>query len=118
MKSQFFIKEGVPTVQVKDPRDLKEFELIDVRTIEEFHGELGYIEGAKLITLGEGLEAYLKCINPHKKIVFICRSGARSSSATIYAQSLGLSTVYNLEGGMLEWNNQGFSICKRALGSS
>lgn len=83
------------------------FVLIDVRRPDEFTGELGHIEGSELVTLGPDLEQKLNLIDKDEPYVFICRSGGRSGQATAYAQTLGFKNVYNMMGGMLEWNRLG-----------
>lgn len=110
MKNIQLIKDGVPTLQVNEPEELAGFELIDVRRPDEFCGELGHIKGSKLNTLGEELDAYLNSADQGQKILFICRSGARSANATLQAMSLGFKEVYNMEGGMILWNEKGFSV--------
>ena len=64
--------DGVPTLQINDPSTLNEYALIDVRRPEEFIGELGHIQGAKLVTLGPELDSYLEKENKNTKILFIC----------------------------------------------
>lgn len=86
------------------------FELIDVRRPDEFTGELGHIEGSRLVTLGPDLETELQALDKETTYIFICRSGGRSATATSYAQELGFKSVYNMIGGMLEWNRLGFPI--------
>jgi sulfur dioxygenase len=99
--------DGLPHVLCselkKTPVNIK---LIDVRSREEFFGELGHIQGAELITLGEDLVSYLKQEDKNATIIFVCRSGARSAQATAYALQEGFSNVANLKGGMLEWNQR------------
>jgi|GEM_PF-286580 len=85
-----------------------ECELVDVREVDEFNGPLSHIEGAALVTLGAQLDAYLKKRSQDVlgvPLVFICRSGARSLKAAIQAQALGISSVVNLKGGMIGWND-------------
>ncbi len=82
--------------------------LIDVRRPDEFNGELRHIPGARLITLGPDLDAFLNTHNKEDEIVFICRSGARSGRATLQGRSLGFSKCVNLQGGMLLWNQLQF----------
>lgn len=99
------INNGVLEVHPSDLKNhLSEFELIDVRRPDEFVGELGHIDGARLVTLGPDLVQHLEKEDKNKKIVFICRSGGRSGQATLHSQSLGFKTVYNMTGGMLLWN--------------
>jgi hydroxyacylglutathione hydrolase len=91
------------------PSEVKEkekegYSLIDVRNPDEFTGELGHIDGAKLITLGEELSSWLKEQDKDSKIIFICRSGGRSGRATEEAINLGIKNSINMTGGMLLWN--------------
>jgi rhodanese-related sulfurtransferase len=77
--------------------------LVDVREADEFTGELGHIEKAQLMSLGTVPEK-LGTLPRDLTIVFICRSGGRSSQATAFAKSRGYESVYNMRGGMLLWN--------------
>lgn len=90
--------------------------LIDVRSSEEFIGELGHIKDAELVTLGADLQAFLDegaAGNlKEQTIIFVCRSGARSAQATMYSRQLGYEKVYNLQGGMLRWNSLQLPIQK------
>lgn len=114
MKNFIVTKDNIPTLQVNDPASLGEYTLIDVRRPDEFNAELGHIEGAKLVTLGPELDLYLKNEARNKKILFICRSSARSGKATVQAMGLGFKDVLNMEGGMLYWNEKNFPIKRDA----
>jgi len=103
--------EGVPEVTPEDAQEnLKIFEIIDVRRPDEFNAELGHIAGAKLATLGPELIACFRSLAPDKNYLFVCRAGARSSTATALAKSQGLANSYNLKGGMLLWNEKGLAV--------
>lgn len=90
-----------------DPKELAEkmeqVVLIDVREVEEFHGELGHIPGAKLIVLNT-IPNKINEIPKDQTVVFVCRSGGRSARAAAFALENGFSDVYNLKGGMILWN--------------
>lgn len=86
----------------------KNLRLIDVRTPEEFYSKDGHIEGAELVTIGPELTAFLKKTNPQEKIVFICRSGARSAKATAESMNLGFNSTSSMTGGMLRWKQLGY----------
>lgn len=103
MKVEPFLKDSVPTIQAGQLSQLEGLHLVDVRRPEEFTGELGHIPGSILKTLGPELDEYLRSEDRNKPILFICRSGARSANATLYAMELGYKSVYNLEGGMIDW---------------
>ncbi len=110
MQYEFKNKAANPSFpQINDvtPQEVLEashqLKLIDVREISEFSGELGHISQSELIVLST-LPAKLASIPKDKPIVFICRSGGRSAQAAAFAQSEGLTNVYNMKGGMLLWN--------------
>ena len=54
--------------------------LVDVRQPDEFHGELGHIPGARLITL-DTLSDHMDELPKNQTVVFVCRSGGRSARA-------------------------------------
>jgi len=105
MSGKKYLKDQVPTLKIQETSDILGFELIDVRRIDEYTGELGHIEKAKLFTLGPDLEQFLNTADKNLPILFICRSGARSAGATMRAMELGFKEVYNMEGGMIFWND-------------
>lgn len=77
--------------------------LIDVRQPDEYTGELGHVPGAELIVLNS-LPENLNQVPKDQTVVFTCRSGGRSAQAAAYAKSQGYEHVYNMQGGMLLWN--------------
>lgn len=81
--------------------------LVDVREPEEFKGELGHIPGSRLIPLRE-LGARAGEIEAYKEhsVVAICRAGVRSTTAAAILTGLGFQRVFNLKGGMLDWNER------------
>ena len=44
------------------------------------------------------------------KIVFYCRSGARSAQVCAFLQQQGFSQVFNLRAGIIDWYRQGYAI--------
>lgn len=96
---------GIEEIRCEDlSKNLAQFKLIDVRRPDEYVGELGHIDGAQLLTLGPDLTDYLKKEDKNQSVVFICRSGARSTNSTLEALDMGFDKVYNMIGGMIEWN--------------
>lgn len=96
--------EGVSDLHPQEVHRIgKRVRLVDVRQLEEYHGELGHISTAELIPL-DTLPEHLPGMEKKDTIIFICRSGGRSARATAFAQSLGFEAVYNMKGGMLLWN--------------
>src|SRR5213596_571419 len=98
---------GIPKMS---PHELKRkidagepFELIDVR--EPFEHEIGRIDGAKLIPLGE-ISERLNELSGERPIVVHCHTGKRSAQAVRLLQQRGFANVYNLEGGIDGWSDQ------------
>lgn len=113
MKLSPYLVESVPTINADDVyKNLDSVVIIDVRREEEFHGELGHIEKAQLLTLGSDLTDFLKSYDKSKEIVFVCRSGARSGHATQESQDLGYKKTMNMAGGMIGWNEKKYPIVK------
>ncbi len=73
-------------------------QLIDVREPDEVAE--GTLPGAVNIPLGD-LAARVDELDRDRRVVLLCRSGGRSTSAAEYLTSLGFGDVVNLAGGML-----------------
>jgi rhodanese-related sulfurtransferase len=73
-------------------------QLIDVRQPDEFAS--GSLPGARNLPLGE-LSARADELDPSRRVVLLCRSGARSGRAAEYLQTIGFADVVNLSGGMM-----------------
>ena len=106
MNFKSFLKDGIPTIKPANEKEISNLRLIDVRRADEFNGELGHIQGAVLKTLGPDLTNFLSSANKDEPTLFICRSGVRSAQAAGIAMDLGFKEVYNLEGGMIRWNEE------------
>lgn len=100
-------ERGIREISTQDTFKNKEaFTLVDVRRADEWSGELNHIPDTKLITLGEDLTKFLKESPTHGNYIFVCRSGNRSGTAALEAQSLGFKHVFNMIGGMIQWNQE------------
>lgn len=73
-------------------------QLIDVREPDEVAS--GTLPGARNVPLGE-LAARVDELDPDRRVVLLCRSGARSGRAADYLASIGFVDVVNLSGGMM-----------------
>jgi len=81
--------------------------IIDVRTPEEFTGELGHIAGARLIPLPI-LSDSLLALSALKDntLIIVCRSGRRSAIAAEMLAKEGFKDINNLKGGMISWTKR------------
>ncbi|MGZ3775896.1 MAG: rhodanese-like domain-containing protein, partial [Bdellovibrio sp.] len=100
------VVDGIPEVTCEDVHNKStQVRIIDVRRPDEYNNELGHIKGAQLVTLGEELSKFLESGDRNQEIVFVCRSGGRSGTATAESLKLGYKNTMNMVGGMLRWND-------------
>jgi rhodanese-related sulfurtransferase len=80
-------------------------QLIDVRTPEEFASQK--IENAKNINLnGSDFESKIALLDKKAPVFVYCKAGGRSSIAVKKMAELGFTEIYELEGGILNWNDK------------
>lgn len=77
--------------------------VLDVRTQEEF--DAAHIPGAQVLDIQQPQQFMdgLSKLNPETHYFVYCRSGARSAKACKLLVQSGFKNVYNLLGGILEW---------------
>jgi len=73
--------------------------IVDVREPREF--AVAHLPAALNIPVGE-LHARMGAL-PRGRVVFVCRSGARSLTAAALASRAGVEDIAHLEGGLLAW---------------
>jgi sulfur-carrier protein adenylyltransferase/sulfurtransferase len=73
--------------------------VVDVREPREFSAS--HLPGATNIPVGE-LHSRMGSL-PKGRVVFVCRSGARSLTAAALASRAGVEDIAHLEGGLLAW---------------
>ena len=95
------------------PQDLKKMmeektvKVIDVRTPEEY--EEGHIKGAQLINVYDSFFASeLEELRKDQVYVLYCSTGERSGSAGNLMLDKGFEQVYNLQGGITQWDQEGY----------
>ncbi|WP_081956193.1 rhodanese-like domain-containing protein [Jejuia pallidilutea] len=82
-------------------------QLIDVRTPKEYAE--GHIENAININYySKNFEDSLKLLDIKKPVYIYCRSGKRSAKSVSKFRAVGFDSIYELEGGMLNWRSEGF----------
>jgi glyoxylase-like metal-dependent hydrolase (beta-lactamase superfamily II)/rhodanese-related sulfurtransferase len=93
--------ESLAELLGKNPRPF----VLDVRNRDEWVGELGRVDGAKLIPLPElaGRVGELKGLE-QRPIVTICKMGGRSAKASGILMNAGFTDVRSMDGGMVRWN--------------
>jgi rhodanese-related sulfurtransferase len=86
--------------------------VVDVRTAQEFKGELGHIPCSILVPL-QDIEAKPDTLARYKEkeIIAVCRSGRRSLNAATILTAKGFK-VKSMSGGMTEWNRLKYPVKK------
>jgi rhodanese-related sulfurtransferase len=82
--------------------------LLDVRNAQEW--EAGHAPAAVWVPLGE-LEGARFSLPINRRIVCVCKSGARSQRAAAELQNMGFDAV-NMTGGMKAWAAQGLPVVR------
>lgn len=94
---------NVSVAEAKKMIEKKEVTVIDVRTEEEFAS--GHIPNAKLLPLQQ-LQDRLDELDKEHAYLIVCRSGNRSAQASEILANEGFSHIYNMNGGMNQWNGK------------
>ena len=82
---------------------------LDVRTPEEFNA--GHIANAININLeGSDFTSEVSKLDMNATIAVYCRSGNRSGVATEQMAELGFVDMYDMQGGILEWEAAGGQV--------
>lgn len=76
--------------------------VVDVRSLEEFEGELGHLPNAVLTPLSE-LAEHAKSWERNVPLLVVCHSGKRSAQGCSLLVQMGFADVSNLSGGMTAW---------------
>lgn len=101
--------ERVDVVKAKELYDSKNTSWIDVREPGEW--KEGRIPGSTLVPLNTLLLSPRKYLNGDN-VVFYCAQGIRSAVACEVAAAVGLTRIYNLEGGIIDWVAKGYPVEK------
>ena len=89
--------------------ELNDAVLVDVRTEDEYNS--GYIENSLNIDyFSNDFSLNADKLDKSTPIILYCRSGKRSSMSANKISKLGFKEIYNLEGGILEWIEEGNAI--------
>ncbi len=83
--------------------------VIDVRKPNEF--QAGHLPGAKLVPVDDVVKRQGE-IPRDRDVLFVCAVGQRSALACEYAAALGLTRIFNIEGGTEGWIKKGYPVEK------
>jgi len=115
------VSETVTTQEVVSLLNTDEFEkhisavgdvqLVDVRTPEEVAD--GTIPGSIHFDFyAEDFKEKLSALNKDIPVYVFCRSGRRSGEAATIMEEMGFTRVYDLDGGVVAWQDSGRELVK------
>lgn len=90
-----------------DRTNAQDHRLVDVRETEEFNE--GHLPGAINIPLSLFQFRFNEIPND-QPIVLVCARGGRSAMAADFMAQQGYSDLYNLDGGVMQWMNEGHPL--------
>ncbi len=103
-------QEPFTRITVEEAKEMMargEAQVIDVREPAEYRR--GHVPGAKLIPVATVLSRREE-LNHDKDLIFVCAVGQRSALACEMAAAVGLTRLYNLDGGTEAWAKAGYDL--------
>lgn len=101
---QFAPVKGVRSISAKEfeqeQKSMRDGILLDVREPHEFKS--GHIPGAKNLPLSQ-LKSRINEVPKDKPVLLYCQSGMRSKRAAALFKKNGISSIVNLQGGIMAW---------------
>ncbi len=83
--------------------------VLDIRTLEEFND--AHLADAVMVDFyAEDFADQLDTLDKDVPYVLYCRTGNRSSDAVNTMEDLGFVEVYEIDGGIVNWYDQGYPV--------
>jgi rhodanese-related sulfurtransferase len=110
-EQQVVINKKLVATNFKTNIENKNVQLVDVRTPEEF--KAGHIKNAGNINFYDtDFLTQMNKLDKNKPLYIYCRSGGRSGKAAAKLKEQGFKEVYDLQGGILDWEKNNFETEK------
>lgn len=105
------IDPGKAHVLIEKNRDNPDFVILDVRTEEEY--SQGHLKDSSNIDYNsETFVEEIGELDETKTYLVYCRTGRRSDAAAEKMAETGIVNIYHLQGGITEWQDEGFPVEK------
>ena len=98
-------------VLIQKNKDNQNIVILDVRTPEEF-AERHIKNAVNLNYYSDTFREDLNKLDKDKTYIIHCRSGGRSGRNSEMMKELGFKEAYNMNGGIVEWEEKGFPTTK------
>jgi rhodanese-related sulfurtransferase len=96
---------------IKTNKDNANFVILDVRTPSEY--VQGYIKNAVNLDYNSpDFKELVNSLDKNKTYLVYCRTGVRSAAASQMMSELGFKDIYNMNGGITDWQAAGLPIEK------
>lgn len=115
------VKPGEPVITIVTPtmayslieenKANPDFVILDVRTPEEY-ADGHIVESILLDFYADNFEAELNKLDKSQTYLVYCRSGNRSGKSVRMMKDLNFREVYDIDGGILRWEAEGFLTVK------
>jgi rhodanese-related sulfurtransferase len=99
--AQEWLRHGSPPPLVLDIREPQEYQVSHLPQA---------INVPPAMSVKRVMEQYLSTRQPGQKILVYCSVGVRSSRYAQQLQGIGVENIYNLQGSIFAWANQGFPV--------
>jgi len=108
------IAEIVTDIDAKQFKELinnQEGTILDVRTPEEW-AEGTIPNATKMNYYEDNFPSMVEKLDKNKPVFVYCKRGGRSSSAAEILEEKGFKKIYNLDGGITAWSDEGYETSK------
>jgi rhodanese-related sulfurtransferase len=107
LKIKMAHKPALLVVDVRNGDEIAQTGILQHKDVAAKNVPLGDLEGALKLSDEEFKRKFqFEKPKPTTEIIFSCRSGKRSASASQVAEALGYKNVYNYTGGANDWFNE------------
>ncbi len=106
------VKHITPTELYRLQQESGALGIIDVRECDEF-AAISSPLATNLPLSSFNVENVVDKFDQKAPIFLLCRSGSRSMHAAQILASRGFQAVYNVKGGMIEWQAKGLPVVRR-----
>ena len=108
-------QDSASKISLISPEDLnkvnKDIILIDVRTPGEYAS--GHVENSVNIDFrASNFKELIGELDKNQDVYVYCKVGGRSGSAARMMEDMGFKKVYDLKGGIIAWEKEGFKTIK------
>jgi rhodanese-related sulfurtransferase len=108
-------QDSASAISLITPEELnnvnKDILLIDVRTPQEYAS--GHVENSIIIDFrASNFKDLIGELNKDQDVYVYCKVGGRSGAAAKLMEEMGFKKIYDLQGGILQWEKDGFKKVK------